>query len=56
MEIVPFMVEPSEECFDSAVVWIYSNFYGLRPETKNEYEIQPESDKSKVWQHKPKRP
>lgn len=48
MEIVPFKMEPSEEWFDSAVVWICSNFYGLRLETKNECEIQPESDKSDV--------
>lgn len=61
MEIVPFKMEPSEECLDSAVVWICSNFYKLRPETKNSYETQPESDKSNVgnaavWQHKPRRP
>lgn len=48
MEIVPFKMEPSEECLDSAVVWICSNFYKLRPETKNSYETQPESDKSNV--------
>lgn len=30
MDIVPFKMEPTEECFDSAVVWICSNFYERR--------------------------
>lgn len=48
MEIIPFKMESTEECFNFAELWICSNFYKLRPETKMTMKFNQSRMKSKV--------